>query len=147
MYKSKLYFGVSGLILVALLAGGCAKPLIHPAGVRVEVSCNEFMQQQHIIKEVEVPINGFLTVILCSNPTTGFRWSESAQISDQAVLEQIDHVFVPPEAENIVGGAGKEVWTFKALKEGNSTISMEYSRPWEGGEKGEWTFDLTVVVK
>jgi hypothetical protein len=25
--------------------------------------------------------------------------------------------------------------------------TMEYSRPWEGGEKGEWTFTLTVIVK
>jgi hypothetical protein len=24
---------------------------------------------------------------------------------------------------------------------------MEYSRPWEGGEQAEWTFNLTVTVK
>jgi len=24
---------------------------------------------------------------------------------------------------------------------------MEYGRPWEGGEKGVWTFNLTVTVK
>jgi len=24
---------------------------------------------------------------------------------------------------------------------------MEYSRPWEGGEKGVWTFNLSVTVK
>ena len=45
------------------------------------------------------------------------------------------------------GTAGQEIWTFKALRPGTSTISMDYSRPWEGGEKGEWTFKLTVVVK
>ena len=113
----------------------------------VEATCNDFMKNQHISKEVEVPAGGSLTVTLCSNPTTGFRWSESAQISGQTVLEQVDHKFIPPEAKNIVGGAGKEVWTFKALKKGTSTISMEYSRPWEGGEKREWTFNLAVVVK
>ena len=105
------------------------------------------MKDQHISKEVEVPAGGSLTVTLCSNPTTGFQWSESAQISDESVLEQVDHEFVPPEAENIVGGAGKEVWTFKALKKGTTEVSMEYSRPWEGGEKAEWTFTVTVVVK
>ena len=122
-----------------------------PKQASIEVSCNDFMNQKHISKQVEVPAGGSLTVTLCSNPTTGFQWSESAQISDQSVLQQIDHEFVPPEAKGeqppAPGTAGKEIWTFKALKEGTSTISMEYSRPWEGGEKGEWTFVLTVAAK
>jgi len=45
------------------------------------------------------------------------------------------------------GTPGEEVCTFKALKKGETTISMEYSRPWEGSEKTTWTFVLTVVVK
>jgi len=113
----------------------------------VEVSCDDFSQQNHITKQVEVGAGGTLTVTLCSNQTTGFMWSETAQISDQSVLQQTDHKFVPPEAEGVVGAAGKEVWTFNALKKGTSTVSVEYSRPWEGGEKGEWTFNLTVTVK
>jgi len=35
----------------------------------------------------------------------------------------------------------------QALKKGASTIYVEYGRPWKGGEKGEWTFRLPVVVK
>jgi len=117
----------------------------------IEVSCNEFMKTHHISRELEVAVGEVFTVTLCSNPTTGFQWSESAQISDPTVLEQVDHKFVAPEAKGkgppAPGTPGQEIWTFKALKEGESTISMEYSQPWEGGEKGEWTFALTVVVK
>ena len=113
----------------------------------VEVSCDDFSQQNYITRQVEVGAGGTLTVTLCSNQTTGFAWSETAQISDQSVLQQTDHRFVSPEAEGIVGAAGKEVWTFNALKKGTSTVSVEYSRPWEGGEKGVWTFNLTVTVK
>ena len=113
----------------------------------VEVSCDDFMKDQHISKEVEVSVGDSFTVALCSNPTTGFLWSESAEISDETVVKQVDHKFLPPGEKGVVGASGKEVWTFKALKEGESTISMEYSRPWKGGEKGEWTFQLTVVVK
>jgi len=54
---------------------------------------------------------------------------------------------VSPENKGLVGAPGEEVWTFKALKKGTSTIALEYSRPWEGGEKGEWTLNLTVIVK
>jgi len=117
----------------------------------VEVSCDDFMNAQHISKEVEVNVGDALTVVLCSNPTTGFRWSESAIISNQTVIEQTGHEFVSPEAKGNIspapGTPGQEIWTFKALEEGESAISMEYSRPWEGGEKGEWTFVLTVTVK
>lgn len=97
-------------------------------------------------KEVQVAVGGLLTVTLESNPTTGFQW-ELASIGDQAVLEKVANTYEGPEAEGLVGAGGKEVWTFRALKKGRSTISMEYSRPWEGGEKAVETFALSVVVK
>ena len=120
-----------------------------PKQASVEVSCDDFMKLQHISKEVQVPAGDSFTVTLCSNPTTGFQWSESAQIDDQTVLQQIDHKFVSPESEPPPppGTPGQEVWTFQTLKKGKTTVSMEYSRPWEGGEKGTWTFVLTVTVK
>lgn len=51
------------------------------------------------------------------------------------------------DGKPIVGAAGKEIWTFKALKKGKSTISMEYRRFWEKGAPPAKTFSLTVVVK
>jgi len=135
--------GVMAAISLSLFA--CSPT---PKQASVEVSCDDFMKLQHISEEVEVAVDGSLTVTLCSNPTTGFQW-ESPQITDQTVLEQVDHKLVMPESEPPPppGTPGQEVWTFKALREGKSTISIAYSRPWEGGEKGAWKFDLTVVVK
>ena len=121
-----------------------------PTPKQVSISCDDFMKLQHISQEVQVAVGDSFTVTLCSNPTTGFEW-ESAKIADQTVLQQVDHKFVPPQdigdRPPPPGSPGQEVWTFTALKEGKSTISMEYSRPWEGGEKAAWTFVLTVVVK
>jgi len=130
------------IIPVGLLACAPAKP------ASVDVSCDDFMKQQHISQEVEVSVGDSFTVTLCSNPTTGFEW-ESATITDQTVLQQVDHKFISPESEPLPppGTPGQEVWTFKALKKGTSTVSIDYSRPWEGGERGEWTFALTVTVK
>jgi inhibitor of cysteine peptidase len=85
-------------------------------------------------------------VTLCSNPTTGFQWSKNADIADETVLQQYEHNSIPPEGTEVIGTAGKDVWSFKSMKAGTTTISFEYSRPWEGGEKGEWTFELNVVV-
>ena len=138
--KSKLIL-LFGIVTISLLLFGCS------SGASVEVSCDDFMKNQQISRELEVNVGNSFMVNLCSNPTTGFQWSESAQISDQTVLEQVECEFTPPEQTGVAGAAGQRIWTFKALKQGKSTVSMEYSRPWEGGEKGEWTFALTVTVK
>ena len=142
--KTKLIL-MGSLAVISLCLFGCS-PV--PKQVSVEASCDDFYEHQVISQEVEVAVDGLLTVTLCSNPSTGFQW-ESAQISDQAVLQQLDHKFVSPESElpPPPGTPSQEVWTFQALNKGTSTISMEYSRPWEGGEKAEWTFVLTAVVK
>jgi len=115
--------------------------------ISIEVSYDDFMANNDITREVEVAVGDSIEVTLGSNATTGFQWSESAQISDQSVLEQKTHEYVAPDQQGgALGVAGKEVWTFEALESGTTTVSMEYSQPWEGGEKGSWTFVLTVVV-
>ena len=116
----------------------------------IDISCDDFMNLQHISQETEVAVGDSFTVTLCSNPaSTGYQWSESAQISDQTVLQQTDHEFVLPTDGLLLspGTPGKEIWTFQALEEGESTISMEYGQPWEGGEKAAWTYNLTVTVR
>ena len=130
-------------ISVSLLA--CSAPAKQAS---VEVSCDDFYQQAVISQEIKLPADSSLAVTLCSNPTTGFQWEE-AKISDQTVLKQADRKFVSPESEPPPppGTPGQEVWTFQTLKKGTSTISIDYSRPWEGGEKGTWQYSLKVVVE
>ena len=104
------------------------------------------MQTKNIVRTLEMQRGDTLTLALGSNPTTGFKWTEQTQISDKTIVDQTGHEFVEPAA-NVLGAAGKEVWTYQALKTGTTQISAQYSRPWEGGAKAEWTLDLTVTVK
>ena len=97
-------------------------------------------------KEVTLATGGTLTVTLESNITTGYSWNENANIGDKAVLQQTDHKYQPP-ATPIPGAGGKEAWTFKALKAGRSSISLEYRRPFEPNAAPAKTFTLTVVVR
>jgi inhibitor of cysteine peptidase len=131
------------LAALATVMFGCT---LAPGQASVNLSCDDFASQNQITKELSVKAGDSFTVTLCSNPTTGFQW-ESAVISDQSVLTETNHQFVGPEDENLVGAGGEDVWTFQALKKGTSTISIAYSRPWEGGEKGVWTFTAVVTVK
>jgi len=132
--KTKLI--LTCVVAIILLSSGACSSV--PEQVSVDAS--------YTGKEVEIAVHGSLIVTLDSNPSTGFQWSQQAQISDQTVLGQTDHEFMPAESAAI-GAAGKEVWTFKALKKGKSTISMEYRQPWEQSGPAAKTFTLTVAVK
>jgi predicted secreted protein len=149
MSKKVIVVGVAALGFILLLTKK-AKAAEERAMV-LEVSCWEFSQQKNIVRQVELsfwrsPPPRSLVVSLCSNPTTGFKWNETAQISDVTVMQQAEHNFVSPGVSpGVVGVPGKEVWIFNALKSGATTIKMFYSRPWEG-DGAVWTYTLNVDV-
>ena len=119
----------------------------YPSYTNISIPIEAFPGQPHIDAVMNAAVGEELTVTLGSNPTTGFRWSEFAEISDETIVQQTSHIYIAAEEENIVGGAGKEVWTFEALKKGATTIFMEYGRLWEGGEKAKWTVTITANIK
>ena len=125
-------------ILLCLMA--CSSQVAYPriSWVRVDASDSG--------KEVKVRVGGELIVDLESNQTTGFQW-QVAEISDQTVLGKVSNIYNAPEASAPVGAGGIERWTFKGLKKGTARMSMEYSQPWQGGEKTAETFTLTIVVE
>jgi len=117
--------------------------------VSLQVSCDELSSENHTSREAAVSVGDLLEVTLCSNPTTGFQWSETANISDASILQQVRHEFISPQSDPPPppGTPGQEVWVFRALEAGTATVSMEYNRLWQGGEKAVWTFELTVTVE
>ena len=40
-----------------------------------------------------------------------------------------------------------ELLIFKVLGKGESQVYVEYSQPWDGGEKDVWTYEMLVTVK
>lgn len=139
----KILLFVCAIISLAPLLSGCA---ITCAPAIVDIACDELTQQKNVSRQIEVCPGYTVTVYLCSNPSTGFSWSESADISDQSVIRQISHEFIAPK-EQIPGAPGKEMWFMKAGEKGTGTVKMVYSRPGEAAVKPEWTFTLTVTIK
>jgi inhibitor of cysteine peptidase len=118
-----------------------------PATQEISITdTGEFNQNPHITKQIEIAKDSHVIITLISNGSTGFTWNENAAISDSDILEQIQHNNKEAGSDKI-GAPGTEQWTLKALKQGTATIKLDYSRPWEGGEKGIWTLELTVTVK
>jgi len=107
---------------------------------------------RHVVIEKESPWAEGRTVTICSGADMLLtrNAAEEAEISAPGVVKQLDHVFIGPAYEDEPpppGTPGSEMWTFRVLSQGVSKISFEYSRPWEDGEKAEWTFVLSVVAE
>ena len=146
--RKKIIFSlISSLMILSLLA--CSSALtstpVSPGQVSFKVGCDQFMKDNHLTRTVRVRQGELLLVTLCSNATTGFQWSQSAQIYDESILEQVEHIFSAPK-KSIAGAAGTEEWTFNTFNKGTTIVVWEYSRPWTGGEKRAWSLSATVIV-
>jgi predicted secreted protein len=145
----KVVLRVWALVPLLVVLAACSSTAAAP---KVEVSCDEFAAQPAPATVSADPLDletgDTFTVSLCSNPTTGYSWSEDIAY-DTKVLKLVDRTFEeradasPP----VVGAAGREQLTFEAIGAGSTTVVMTYSRPWEENVPPEWTFELPVVVK
>jgi inhibitor of cysteine peptidase len=113
----------------------------------LSISCDEFEASPAAVRSVDLAAGTSLVLSLCSNPTTGFRWSEPVS-SDPAIASVNGWEFEAPEAaEGMTGAPGMEHVTVLTGAAGSAAISSSYDQPWDGGQKGAWTLDLTVVVE
>jgi inhibitor of cysteine peptidase len=86
------------------------------------------------------------TISLAGNATTGYSWTVNK--IDGTAFEQIGTVdYVPDRARaGMVGTGGTSVARFRAMKVGQTTITLGYARPWEQGTPPAKTFTVTLVV-
>jgi predicted secreted protein len=141
--KLKITACLCGLFILANLVGCTPHPVISP----IEYSYNDFLQEQYRNTIVSgVYVGATITITLGSNPTTGSAWPEIAQISDSGILKQVDYEYLSPEQTGVLGASGKDVWTFKVMKEGTAIISMINNRPGENVAE-EWAFKATIKVE
>ncbi len=144
-----------GLAIVGLAGCVSEEPPVIPPVIPVtptlyssiSIPIEEFPNHPHIDVVMHAVVGEELTVTLGSNPTTGFQWSEYAEINDESVIKQVSHKFVGPGIDKPPGTPGEEVWTFEALKKGTVITFLEYSRPWIEEDVGHWTVTITTTIK
>ena len=86
-----------------------------------------------------------LTISLDANPTTGFEWQLAAPL-DEKVVALVKHAYQPPD-NSTIGAGGTDVWTFKAVGPGSTTITLDYRRPWEKDTPAAERKTYPVVVR
>ena len=80
---------------------------------------------------------------LDENPTTGYEWS--CAINDESIVKLTGSEYQQtPAASGLVGSGGIRAMTFKALKAGSATITLNYQRPWENTPAETLTFNVAV---
>lgn len=113
--------------------------------VHYEISCEEFeTNPKSMVSVEEIEIGDKIFITLCSNPSTGFKWGY--EMSGEDAVKEEGYDYEEPK-DDVVGAAGKDIWTFEGANKGTTEIFMSYSQPWEGGTKNEWTYKITVTVK
>jgi inhibitor of cysteine peptidase len=80
-----------------------------------------------------------------SNPTTGYTW-QVTQSPDEKIVQLVNNYFVEPSGD-MVGAPGEDVWQFRAMGAGTTTMVLEYSQAWDTeippAERYTLTFNVT----
>jgi inhibitor of cysteine peptidase len=84
-------------------------------------------------------------IVLESNPTTGYQWQISGDYDEKVV--ELEKSEFKRASDDRVGAGGKEVWTFKALEEGFTSLSFKYLRPWETEVEPAEALAFRVIVR
>jgi inhibitor of cysteine peptidase len=126
--------------LVLSAAGGVALILaslavVPPGRVLAQVSEPTCPAQSDQTTTITVSSGAMFAIGLPSNPTTGFLWRmDSPPDSTVAQLQGAVYVAPTPSASGgppIAGAGGRECWIFSAVAAGQTTITLDYLRPFD----------------
>lgn len=134
-------------IALALLALSLSHAACAPQTQQVVISYGDLVEEIDVARQVRIAKGSSLSVLLFSNPESGFEWDEP-EVSNESVLTVIEKTYrfqddsppTPPLTPR------QDIWTFEARSEGSCTVTTAYSQPHEDGRKGVWTVTLQVAV-
>jgi predicted secreted protein len=87
---------------------------------------NRVSSRSYVVKE-----NEFIKIELLANPSTGYAWF-IAKRGGRTCVDSVGHAYNGVVGMPSVGG--KEIWEFKGVSRGTTTLTFYYKRPWEQGK-------------
>ena len=95
---------------------------------------------------INIGVDQEFIIAIGANPTTGYDWEASL---DETMLEMGEKTYKPAEEAEyeIVGAGGVDYFPFKALKAGETEITMVYKRSWEEPTPQDVTKVFTVNIE
>lgn len=92
-----------------------------------------------------VAVGEEFAITLESNPSTGYQWQLGKPL-DEEIVKRVGSEYRQP-GTNLLGAPGKEVWTFKGVGPGRTTIELNYLRSWEKNTPAVASRTFRVVVR
>ena len=78
-------------------------------------------------RNIEAQVTQSFRIVVQSNPSTGYSWTADF---DKSFLQLKSSRYVKP-SQQIPGRGGQHIFVFIPLKSGQTTIELQYKRPWE----------------
>ena len=119
------------IILAAVLLTACSGNSTKPSDPQVTIEPSAGKEFKLIIE---------------SNPTTGYHWEIVGEL-DKNVVEFVSKDYKSTSDPNLAGGGGVDIWVFKAVGAGETTVTLGYSPPSNTPVDPEQTKTFTVKVK
>lgn len=132
MMKKTLFLILALVISITACASPEATP--NPAGDTRPALTDPFTP-------MEVPAGETFNIVMETNPSTGYQWQIVSELSN---VEFISTEYTTDEPV-LAGSGGVDVWTFKALSNGEVKITFGYFSP--GGTEPEQTVTYHIIVK
>jgi inhibitor of cysteine peptidase len=106
----------------------------------VSKKCNRVYVNEK--EEIRVKTNQEFSIVLVSNQTTGYSWNIAKPLNKN-ILELLEEKYVSPKTSRL-GVSGKQVFKFRAVGKGETTIYLEYIRSWENNSLENRVFKVKV---
>jgi inhibitor of cysteine peptidase len=96
-------------------------------------------------KNLEATAGSEFKIVLDSNPSTGYHW-ELDEEPDGTIVRFVSNEYVADEPV-MPGSGGRDVWVFKAVKAGETRITLSYYPPSNEPVEPQQKVTFTVTVK
>lgn len=95
---------------------------------------------------INAKLNQEFIIALEANPTTGYDWQP---VFDTGFISQVkkDYQQDDNNGQPMVGSGGTDYFTFKALKAGETKITLTYFRPWDTPKPDDQQQVFNIIVK
>jgi predicted secreted protein len=108
---------------------------------RVSFVVNSTIENKKQNENITVKKGQEFTIILESNPTTGYQW---IPMFNTNMINLVSHNF-QPSTTKLMGSPGTDVFKFKATNQGTESLKMIYKRSWEKEFVKEKVFVIKVI--
>ena len=132
------------LVMIILLAG-CASSSFTPTPTLPPTA-----ETQSILPEpsdhtqlITVKAGETFELVVPSNPSTGYHWDINPEL-DENLIQFVSRDYIP-EQPVMPGSGGVDIWTFRAINPGDTTVVLGYYPPADTNDPEEVvTFSIQV---